>query len=443
MPKAVPLKSLAPVLAVVIIFAVFLVAEYWVLPARRAAQQAPAPPASAPPEVATPVSTAAAPPEPTALPAVALPAAGTPATVEPSTVWSTYHGDTSLNGYVLMPVPARPTVRWQTLLEGAIHQAPVSDANGIYVASSTGRITALNFAGQERWHVDLMRSDAPDKPERVDAPMTCFRDTLLVSSIGGRVRALDAGSGAIRWAYTLGGEVLGAAMPYADADTTQSVRVYVIQRDNGALHCIDFASGQSLGVGEAISRCDGSPSLLDGLLVYGSCDFALHVHDAATGSLLKNIRLCEDCQVAGGVARVGDYAYTGSRAGYFYCADVRSGGIVWTNQDCTGEIFTTPAVAPETVVFGGEDGTVYGLDRATGRTRWRYAGGGVPTSAVIAGSHVLVGVDGALHVLALADGALVWTHEVSDGIAAPAVINDMIILGSEDGTVVALGNEAG
>ena len=62
--------------------------------------------------------------------------------------------------------------------------------------------------------------------------------------------------------------------------------------------------------------------------------------------------------------------------------------------------------------------------------------------AVIANDKVIVCVDGVLHLLALDNGNSLWNYEVSDRISSPAIVNDMIIVGSEDGTVIAFGNKA-
>jgi len=467
------LKSFAPGIAIALIFGVFLVGEYVVLPAWRAAQQTPpaTPPASETPQaVAAPSSPAPAPtpeaapapivesapvpaPVPVAAPAPApeqpapeKPAEPAPLTLTPTgpqpvqvaTTWSTYHGGPDLSGYTELDVRERPSVVWQVLLEGTIRQAAVADAESIYVCTTTGMVVSLDRSGKERWRRQLT-NPVDNSPERVEAPMACFQGSLIVSTLTGRVHALDTATGEPRWAYEVGCEVLGSAMLSTPADPAQPRRLHVIQREDGTLHGIDFATGQALGKGDPISRCDGSTAIAADLLVYGSCDFALHVHNANDGTLLKNIRLCDDCQVASGPAVLGDFAYTGSRAGFFYCANVRTGGVAWVNQDRASEVFTTPAVAADIVVFGAEDGAVYALDRATGRTKWKHASGGVPTSAVIAGETVLVSVDGVLQALELATGTPTWNHDVSDEIASPAIVGDMIILGSEDGTVLALG----
>ncbi len=360
-----------------------------------------------------------------------------PQPVVSATTWSTYRGGQDLSGYIDLDITQRPTVRWQVLVEGKISQPPVADAGGLYACTNEGKVTAWDFAGQPRWSQLLLTADGT-KPERVEAPMACHGDTLVVSTLSGRVHALNTATGESRWVYEVGSEVLGGAVLHAGSSPGEASRLYVIQRENGTLHAVDFATGQGLAKGAAISRTDGSPALANGLVVFGSCDFAVHVYDAAQGTHLKNIRLCDDCQVAGGPAVLGDFAYTGSRVGFFYCVNVRTGGIAWTNQDCVEEVFSTPAVSLDTVVFSAEDGQVYALDRPTGRTKWKRDTGGLPTSAVIARDTVLVSVDGALQALALQDGTPRWSHEVSDHIAAPAIISGMVVIGSEDGTLVAL-----
>jgi outer membrane protein assembly factor BamB len=115
---------------------------------------------------------------------------------------------------------------------------------------------------------------------------------------------------------------------------------------------------------------------------------------------------------------------------------------VWVNEDAENEVFTTPAVSGDSVVFASSDGYIYALDRETGDRRWAFDTNGTPSSPVIAGDKVVVSSDGSLHVVRLEDGAPVWSYEVSDVITGPAVVGRMIIVGSEDGTVTAFGEPA-
>ena len=118
---------------------------------------------------------------------------------------------------------------------------------------------------------------------------------------------------------------------------------------------------------------------------------------------------------------------------------MRTGEIVWLNDDTDYEIFSTPAVNGQWVIFSADDGFVYGLDRATGKQRWKFETPGFPTSAVISKDKVIVPSDGVLYLLDLQTGEKLWSYEVSDQISSPAIIDGMIVVSSDDGTVTAFG----
>jgi outer membrane protein assembly factor BamB len=67
----------------------------------------------------------------------------------------------------------------------------------------------------------------------------------------------------------------------------------------------------------------------------------------------------------------------------------------------------------------------------------------MPSSPVIAGDKIVVAADGELYLLRLADGAKLWSLKISDDVTSPSVTQGMVLLGSEDGTVVALGQAQG
>ncbi|NUM52356.1 MAG: PQQ-binding-like beta-propeller repeat protein [Candidatus Hydrogenedentes bacterium] len=406
---------------------------------------APGPPAGPKPASKSPVE-----PEPPSAPepkqdgaaGPAPAAAAALADVPVTKTWPTYHGGPELCGYSNVSAPGKPTVLWQYIAPGAIRQPVAGDDRGVYAATTDGWIVALDLAGQERWKTQLMRAAADggvETTERLNAPIACFRSTVAIGSNAGIVHALDAGTGEPKWTYDIGGEVLGAVNCFVPDDASQSALLYAIERGQGVLHCINLDTGAHVWRTDPIARTDGSMAVADGTVVYGSCDFALHVYGAPDGKRGGAIALCGDCQVASGPAVAGSEIYSGSRSGHFYRADAKTGAIVWTNEDCTDEIFTTPAIGNDAVVFGSEDGKIYCLDRASGALRWAFESGGLPTSPIIAADRVLAGVDGELIVLSLETGEEVWRHEVSDGIAAPSIVNGTIVVGSEDGTVIAFG----
>ena len=52
---------------------------------------------------------------------------------------------------------------------------------------------------------------------------------------------------------------------------------------------------------------------------------------------------------------MGESVFSGSHSGKLIHANMRTGEIVWINEDSEDEVFTTPAVKGDWVVFGSFD----------------------------------------------------------------------------------------
>lgn len=356
--------------------------------------------------------------------------------------WSTYHGGPALAGVVATTLPDAPELLWRFQADAAVYYPPVSSEGRIFFSTLKGGVFALDLDGKEIWSDHFFQKpyrDGRPRVERFDAPISCFGDTVLVGSMRGIVYAFDTETGEQKWTYDIGGAVLGTINMYDPSDAPGDETVFMIDQGEGILHSVDLETGKALWQTEGIDRCDGSPSIKDDVIVFGSCAAALHVFSAIDGSLVRNIGFDEDSQVAGGAAIVGDSAYVGSQSGRLFNTNLNTGEIIWFNEDSYDEIFETPAVNRDFVVFSSYDGNVYGLARDTGKRIWTFETDGVPTSPVIVGDKVVVTSDGILSLLRLTTGEEVWSYEISDETSSPAIINGMIVIGSDDGTIAAFG----
>lgn len=347
--------------------------------------------------------------------------------------WNTYHGTASLSG--VAPALLAPGLQrlWTVGTDGAVRTTPVASRGRIFYADASGAIVALDLGGHRLWSRSFSgrpRRDGTPQPAVFDAPLACFDGILFAATADGILHALDVETGQTRWQQDIGGPILGTP------NWTEGT-VYVVAQDVGALHCLDAASGELRWTSAEVSRCDGSPAIAGGVVVFGSCAAALHVFSAHTGQLERDIAIDDDSQVAGGVALVGGSVFSGSRSGKVLHASIATGDTRWVSEEADGEVFTTPAVSDEWVVFGAIDGYVYGLDRLTGATRWAFDTQGDPRSPVIAGDKVVATASGTIYLLALEDGRRLWSYEVGDEITAPAVLGSMVIVGSDDGSVAA------
>lgn len=439
------LVSMAPFFVILLMVVIWGTTQGWFSPAKTtdappagvAAVAADSPP---PVETDTPAAPASPPPSTTPAPAPEPEAAEAD---HVATTWSTYHGDTQLAGVASADIPEGPTRLWRFQTNASILYGPVASENLLHFVTSQGEVVTVDFSGKKLWSKQLTRTSVNDnveQPARVDGPVSCFESTLLLGTMSGTVYALDAVTGEEKWRQDIDSAILGAVTYQKPADSP--AMVYVIGQDDGALHCLAFADGAPQWKSEPIDRCDGSPAAGDGIITFGSCASALHVISAADGTILKNISVGDDSQIAGGVALVGDAVFSGSHSGQVIRLDIKTGDVVWSNEDSLSEVFTTPAVSGNTVVVGSMDDFVYALDRATGKQLWKFDSQGLPLSPVIAGNKVIVGSDGVLYMLSLKDGAKIWSFEVTDEITAPSIINNMIVVGGKDGSLSAFGAAA-
>ncbi len=346
--------------------------------------------------------------------------------------WSTYHGNYALEGVSESAPPDAPGRLWRFKVEGRVHATPVAGGGKVHFATDKGMVVALDLEGKEVWKVELAK-------ENFKAPLLLTERVLVLGSEEGNLYALDAGTGKPKWTYKMGGVIQGSANRVDLRGGKKAV--IVVSQSDGSIHCVDLEGGTLAWKTDPIDRSDGSPGVRDGRILLGSCASALHVFSVDKEGKTADIEIGGDCQVAGGVAISGTLAFAGTRSGKVVAVDVTAGKLVWTNEDCKKEVFTTPAVNAKVVVFGAEDGMVYALDRATGRKLWDFDTGKTPSSPVIAGERVVVSAGGALTMLELGTGKKLWSTPVSDEISSPALVGGRMIVGADDGTVSCYGRK--
>ena len=348
--------------------------------------------------------------------------------------WPTYHGSSGLLGYSKARLPDSLRILWRYRAPGSILTTPVSMGGRIY-ALAGGTVVALDREGKELWVQDLARAGG----WRFEAPALAVGDLLVAGSPEGVLFALDGKNGAVRWEYDLGGPLQGAPnwVSGPEGDT-----VLAVSQKDGTLHAVSLSDGSRVYASERTNRCDGSLAVDGGLVVFGNCDAALYTFDAQSGKKTGKISLLKDGQVYSGVALADGTVYAGDRSGRLYAVDVRSGKILWVNEQAGGDLSSTPAVSPDTLVYGSDDGTFYAVGRGDGAPKWVLETAGRPLSPVIASGKVLAPSDGTIYLLDLGSGRVLRELELSDQISSPAVVGSIVLVGSQEGYLFALGNEA-
>ena len=141
--------------------------------------------------------------------------------------------------------------------------------------------------------------------------------------------------------------------------------------------------------------------------------------------------------VAGGLAAAGWELAGAGAAGS--TTDQR---VAWTHQT-GGPVPSGAAISGDgvTLYIGSDDGTVYALDAATGRTTQRYPVGGAVSGVTVAGPTLLAGsVDRAVHAFAIDNHGVSWTSAAAGAAiaGAPTSGGGIVYAGSDDHYVYAL-----
>jgi len=368
------------------------------------------------------------------------------AAVTNDTPWAIYHGDQGLRGVADCRLPDALSIAWRFKVGAPVSPAPVVGGGMIFFVGDNGEAYALTMQGEKVWSASIVpetetHTNRVSQNEKFSTQPVFVDDVLVIGSDAGSLIALEAASGKTRWKYQVG-EIYSTAN-WIEPVKGQGYSVVVISQTDAVVHRIDLKSGKRIWVSQPLSRCDGSPSIGNGFVVFGSCAAALHVLSAENGEPAGKVGFDEDGQIAGGVAMDGNLAFAGTRGGMAFCATLGKdkAELVWTNRLTRGELFATPAVTAGKVVTASSDGKIYCLNRADGKKLWEFTVDGVPLSPVVALDKVVVSSGGTLYILRLEDGKKIQAEKVGDAISSPAVADGRIIVGTDDGFVVMYGGK--
>ncbi|MFT4038334.1 MAG: PQQ-binding-like beta-propeller repeat protein [Thermomicrobiales bacterium] len=216
--------------------------------------------------------------------------------------------------------------------------------------------------------------------------------------------------------------------------------VLYVPADNGALYALDAATGDVRWQAEAGLAM---PSVSDGVLYFVSPNAELAARDLATGQELWRAATGNQYWTP---LVVGDTVYYPGEANLLIARDARTGAQRWA-ASVAAPASRSAALADGVLVAGSEDHHVYGLDPATGQTRWSYALGDdnatIQTPAIADGV-VYVGTFGSSQntfvALDLQTGAERWRLDGvdSENFRAAGAAEDLVFLPSDDGTLRAL-----
>ncbi|MFW0860144.1 MAG: PQQ-binding-like beta-propeller repeat protein [Dehalococcoidia bacterium] len=247
-------------------------------------------------------------------------------------------------------------------------------ADGILYIVSEGRLIAMDV---------LDRTEIWRFPREAEPPIVAYGTPLVsegrifIGAFNGKVYALDALTGEMRWGFTTGGPIVGSPAIAGNALIVGSSdgKLYALNvRDGTLLWDKPFASGGKIWSDPVISR---------NLVFFGNLARRLYAVDIRTGLLEWSKEF--DGAIASTPLIVGRTLYVGSFDFNFHALDAETGFLEWLMPfEARNWFWTRPIYHGGMIFVGSLDHHIYAIDARTGMKKWSEpTGGGIRSAAVI------------------------------------------------------------
>jgi len=363
---------------------------------------------------------------------------------EPGRDWPVYGGDVHHRGSTEEAGPAAGRAAWRFPVGIAWYARPAVADGLVYVASPGMRVQlycfdlatgALHWKTRRPWTARALGRIhlAPSSyttPGVASTPVL-MGNRIILNEFGAQGR--DEGARYLTWVDRCTGEIL-RRIPAGHADYRMGYAPLA-------------GEGEWLVYPDGVQRISATPPQLIGChrLVCRRSDDGVTAWDFPIGLTFAEPVL--DCS----------QVFVGTLDGTFFCLNVTGASgrdvfgfsdrrrVAWMYQ-AGGAINAAAHVTPTTVFFGANDGSVYCLDRVTGKPRWKTDLDPEPRSfrlfsqPTLAGGKLYLGSAACrFYCLDAETGALRWAVDLPDwGRARPVVVADRLWVAAMDGTVICL-----
>lgn len=314
------------------------------------------------------------------------------------------------------------------------------DGDTVYAAARDGKVTALEAgSGKVRW-----KADAEDE---LSAGPSAGGGLVVVGSTSGRLMAFEAATGKQRWVADVQGEVLAAPLVTAE-------RV-VVRLVDGRLRALNPADGKEVWMAEDVvprlSLRGTSPPVRAGDAVLAGFDTGRVMSVAlSNGDILWQAQLNTPrgrtelerlADVDAAVAVAGEEVYAIGYQGRVAMIALDTGQLWWTRDMSS---YRGVGIDDDQLYVSTSDGGVVAMRRRDGGTVWQQAGlmrRTLSAPTVHLGAVVVGDYDGYLHWMDRSNGRFVARERLGGTriSAPPVVVDDRLFVIDDGGKVAAFG----
>jgi outer membrane protein assembly factor BamB len=264
-------------------------------------------------------------------------------------------------------------------------------------------------------------------------PAVAYSRIYIVNNAG-TVFALHQQSGKVLWKYHT--HRCSAASP---AVGNHLVFVSLLNKPpcnashgvDGKVIALDAETGR-IRWQRLIGPSESSPLLADGMVIVGDWSHDVYAFTAASGNLRWHFKA--GGLVKGAISQSGNRVYFGAYDTHVYALDLHTGKQIWRASSQprigrTGTFYANAAVAYGRVYIGATDGKMYSFGATTGKLRWSNGTGDfIYSSAAVWRGNVLVGsYDGYFYSFDAATGDVRWRFHAGAKISGSASVIDGVV----------------
>jgi eukaryotic-like serine/threonine-protein kinase len=369
---------------------------------------------------------------------------------------SAYVGSTDGNLYSLDL--ASGAQKWKFTSEARITSSPAVADGTVYFSSYDGKFYAVDSAtGKLKWkfqtggehrftakHIHGSLPEAESMPDPFDFYLSSpalSGGAVYFGSGDGNIYSLDAGSGKLNWKFQTGDVVHASPAVSGGA-------VYVGSWDS-YFYALDAVTGKEKWRFKTGTDPDthnqvgiqSSAAVADGIVYFGCRDSDFYALDAATGEKKWSFNNKGSWAIASPAVYDGKVYFGTSDSKMFYGFEAKKGGAPVLTLNFTWPIFSSPAVAGDTIYFGSHNGVLTAVDLKTAKVAWTFQTDGARQN--LAGFSKPDGTTKyeAVFTENFYDNMLIGVYKLfATGaiLSSPVVVGNAVYFGSTDGNLYAL-----
>ena len=284
--------------------------------------------------------------------------------------WKMFRGSAMRTGVSASRIPRKPSLLWIKEV-GPTVSSPVFVNGTIYVSTITGRIFALNLSEKKiKWHL-YVGSPIVSSPLIYNGILVAatYDSWIKDTSFTGKnfLLGIDSNYGTQIWNYEIPGGVFSSPCLVSDG------MMVVVGSMNKFIYAIEGKSGNILWTFETGGEVWSSPSYNGNEIFIGSDDGFLYCLDI-DGKLIWKTKLNGKIRSSSPCLSYDDESsslFIGTYNGGMFCLNQSTGGIKW-NKQILKPVMASPATIKDKVFFAASDKRIYCFHVEDGSKIWEF-----------------------------------------------------------------------